>query len=44
MATIKVFSSTGVKVLQCFDTLDDVPFSLEEEQIVEEPKVNNPFE
>lgn len=26
MATIKVFSSKGVKELNCFDTLDSVPF------------------
>lgn len=32
MATIKVFSSEGVKELQCFDTLSEVPF-LEVEDI-----------
>lgn len=26
MATIKVFDSNGVKELQCFDTLVDVPY------------------
>lgn len=26
MATIKIFSSDGVKELNCFDTLDAVPF------------------
>lgn len=25
MATIKVFSSEGVRILNCFDTLDNVP-------------------
>lgn len=26
MATIKVFSPDGVKELNCFDTIDNVPF------------------
>lgn len=26
MATIKVFSPAGVRELNCFDTLDNVPF------------------
>ena len=26
MATIKVFSTEGVKQLSCFDTLSDIPF------------------
>lgn len=26
MATIKVFDATGVRVLNCFDTLDNVPY------------------
>lgn len=26
MATIKVFSADGVRELQCFDTLDNVPY------------------
>lgn len=26
MATIKVFDANGVKDLQCFDTLSDVPY------------------
>lgn len=44
MATIKVFDANGVKELQCFDTLCDVPY-LDEEVIEEdEPKENNPFE
>lgn len=49
MATIKVFDANGVKELQCFDTLLDVPYLEEEiieEEIIEEdePKENNPFE
>lgn len=35
MATIKVFDSKGVKELQCFDTLLDVPY-IEEEEIAED--------
>lgn len=44
MATIKVFDAAGVKELQCFDTLDAVPYLVDdedEEQIVED---KNPFE
>lgn len=26
MATVKVYSAQGEKVLSCFDTLDNVPF------------------
>lgn len=44
MATIKVFDSEGVKELGCFDTLLDVPYLVDEEQIVDEPKDSNPFE
>lgn len=44
MATIKVFDVNGVKELQCFDTLLEVPY-LEDEEIDDlEPKDNNPFE
>lgn len=45
MATIKVFDVNGCKTLQCFDTLDEVPYlteeEVEEEEIVED---KNPFE
>lgn len=43
MATIKVFDVNGVKELQCFDTLLDVPYM--EEEIVDEtePEESNPF-
>lgn len=44
MATIKVFDANGVKELNCFDTLMEVPYLEEdedEEQIVED---KNPFE
>lgn len=30
MATIKVFSAFGVKELNCFDTLQDVPYLVDE--------------
>lgn len=30
MATIKVFSANGVKELTCFDTLENVPYLVEE--------------
>lgn len=36
MAEIKVFSAQGVQVLQCFDTLDDVPFMPVQEPIEDE--------
>lgn len=36
MATIKVFSTEGVKELNCFDTLNDVPFNTEESEIIED--------
>lgn len=36
MATIKVFSVEGVKELNCFDTLLDVPYLTDEEEIVED--------
>lgn len=31
MATIKVYSVHGVKTLKCFDTLDNVPYDIVEE-------------
>lgn len=31
MATIKVFDSEGVKELNCFDTLSEVPYLVEED-------------
>lgn len=37
MATIKVFSALGVKELQCFDTLDSVPFLDQETGFEEDP-------
>lgn len=38
MATIKVFSPNGVKELKCFDTLEQVPYmdDLEDIEIPEE--------
>ena len=33
MATVKIFDSQGSKELQCFDTLTDVPYLVEEEEI-----------
>lgn len=33
MATIKVFDVNGVKELQCFDTLVDVPYTVDEDEI-----------
>lgn len=36
MATIRVFSADGVKELECFDTLEEVPFLLEEEEDTEQ--------
>lgn len=45
MATIKVFSVDGVKELGCFDTLTEVPFLEEIEEVDEsEPEEKNPFE
>lgn len=45
MATIKVFSANGVKELNCFDTLVDVPYLTEEEEEIDnEPGDKNPFE
>lgn len=35
MAVVRVYSSKGVKELQCFDTLTDVPY-LEDNEEVEE--------
>lgn len=32
MATIKIFSSKGVRELKCFDTLDNVPYFEDEEE------------
>lgn len=37
MATIKVFSSNGVKELMCFDNLVDVPFMDPETGFEEDP-------
>lgn len=34
MATIKVFDSTGVKELSCFDTIDNVEYLTEEEEVL----------
>lgn len=31
MATIKIFDCNGVKTLQCFDTLDNIPYDEEED-------------
>lgn len=36
MATIKVFSAQGVKELKCFDSLMDVPFIEDEQEIIED--------
>lgn len=44
MATIKVFDCNGVKELNCFDTLVDVPYLEEDDFEEDEPKDNNPFE
>lgn len=44
MAMIKVFSANGVKELSCFDTLDNVPYLVEEDPVEDEPRENNPFE
>lgn len=44
MATIKVFDANGVKELQCFDTLLEVPYIEEEEDIDDIPEEKNPFE
>lgn len=44
MAVIKVADSVGVRELKCFDTLDDVPYLEDVEQIVNEPVESNPFE
>lgn len=43
MATIKVFDSTGVKELKCFDTLVDVPYLVDEDDPETEPEESNPF-
>lgn len=45
MATIKVFDVNGSKILQCFDTLDEVPYlTVEEEEVEEIVEDKNPFE
>lgn len=44
MAIIKVADSKGIRELHCFDTLDEVPYLVDEQQIVDEPKDTNPFE
>lgn len=48
MATIKVFSSAGVKTLRCFDTLSSVGYDEEEEEYTikddGELTVGNPIE
>lgn len=44
MAVIKVYDVNGCKELNCFDTIDDVPYLSEEIQIEDEPKDSNPFE
>lgn len=36
MATIKVFSSLGIKELNCFDTVDDVPYVEDVEDIIDD--------
>ena len=36
MATIKVISANGVKELKCFDTLENVPYDEDEEEIIED--------
>lgn len=42
MAMIKVFSSKGVKKLECFDTLDNVPYlDPESEYEQDEFELNN---
>lgn len=42
MATIKVFDVNGVKELQCFDTLDVIPY-LEDEEVEDDQQEDNPF-
>ena len=37
MVTVKVFSVNGVKELQCFDTIDNVPFLDPETGFEEDP-------
>lgn len=37
MAVVKVFSPQGLKVLQCFDTLDNVPYLDMETGFEEDP-------
>lgn len=47
MAMIKIFDCKGVKTLQCFDTLDNVPYDEEEEEeIIDDGEltVGNPIE
>lgn len=36
MAVIKVFDVHGVRTLKCFDTLDNVGYDTEEEDIIED--------
>lgn len=36
MAVIKVFDVHGVKTLSCFDTLDNVEYDTDEEEIIED--------
>lgn len=43
MATVKVFSSKGVKILECFDTLDNVPFLPVQVVEDEDEDEDNPF-
>lgn len=45
MATVKVFDSIGCRELSCFDTIDNVPYLVDEEEDVEEiVEEKNPFE
>lgn len=47
LATIKVFDCNGVKSLQCFDTLDNIPYDEEEvDEIVDDGEltVGTPIE
>lgn len=45
MATIKVFDVNGCRELQCFDTIDNVPYLEDvEDDIDDTPEEKNPFE
>lgn len=40
MATIKIFSASGIKELNCFDTADDVDYIVEEESLVDDGELD----